>query len=1320
MSNAFLPPNELPLPAPPPAPLALQTAESAIDHALYDCTTREISLDPIISLINAGTLQPIYHRRIHSLLQVTKQTRSDDPLYLATVERLALNCCSTGWLLHLIDLELDLVEFETENGTTNGISGAEAARDMQERDLIKTMVEAMEHNMNILKRWLSSLRNDSQVVGGFEARVDPSSIIFPSPVIVLGQGGFGIVLKAMDRDTGEELAVKVPLGRSLNEINAALEDVNREASMIKRLQPCPHLVHLKGVSRIPKGFRDVVVMIQGERKEIGLAGRPCLVMELKGRSLKNVLDSAGAGMEPLVPWRIRIKIARDIACAISYMHACDILHLDLKPGNILIDRFWNARLCDFGASATVSMLQDPTFKPIYTPAYAPPSFKSSGIATPFNDIFALGQVLKDILESGNPSPSTNPTANATADDVVLLLARMYVDYDAWDENAKATLKGLKSKTTMSKTGLADSADISISGALTGKFSSAAKRRLGKIGGGTVSGRSSPGLSSSGVSEIVGKSNMQESGVGVGADLVTPLNSMAEFAFVDSSARFNSVLPTYTVPFQPILEPTPNISMNAEPVFVASEPKQEKNQANIHVKPYGNIVVENLVDAEISHVAAHSLPRPIISQHDDKTVSKEPTTFPRSRRQEASSTKDLTSGNLRPQQLNLPSVGLISRTSSEIELDKATDKEKLFYKQPSNLDLNPSPQPMSRVPSSSKLDLLNSTKPLTDFNKLSVDNDQNSKPSRKISNLESKDLIKSLFQKACKGDVDSFNALLTFLSTPKSLTSSESKFIYLLFRDTAKTFEQPTESSKPSAEEDKTAIGTTFYLVAGCYRDGIGVPVTPKKAFEWFTKSARAGHLQAKFETALCLERGSGGDADGHKEEEDDVTEIDHAKAFKWFLKAAEGGDQRALYEVASSYEIGRGVEKDISKAFKLFKQLAEEGNEWAQIKVADMYKTGNGAPTMDSHKAFDWYLKAVHNTNNAQAKNAIGLLLQAGIGHSILKSFITTHPSFIETTFGTPNPSPSPDHAYLWFLFSSKDMYPPSFCNLGLCQLKSTNGSPTPPSIATALESFESGSHLNDPDSQIQLALLHLSSKFPNPEKAFSLFEKAAVNSNHPIAMYNLGLCYRDGVGTSVNPKLAFKYLLESATESPSNPSPPPASFNTIGSCYESGFGIDKDPSIAIKWYRKSAELGNNWGILNLGLCYLKGVGTKIDFDRGFYWVKKSAEESIDSGIYNVRAMYELGNCYECAIGTDRDLEKAGKWYRNAARGNSSSSASSPDSTANGYVKAMYALGRCLEKGMGCDKNLGDAMRWYKLAAEKGSDDAESRLRHLESKGIKI
>jgi TPR repeat protein len=109
-----------------------------------------------------------------------------------------------------------------------------------------------------------------------------------------------------------------------------------------------------------------------------------------------------------------------------------------------------------------------------------------------------------------------------------------------------------------------------------------------------------------------------------------------------------------------------------------------------------------------------------------------------------------------------------------------------------------------------------------------------------------------------------------------------------------------------------------------------------------------------------------------------------------------------------------------------------------------------------------------------------------------------------------------------------------------------------------------------------------------------------------------------------------------------------PAQYN-LGCCYKDGIGVDKDPKEAVKWFNKAAEQGLREAQCRLGGCYEKGEGVKQDKKEAVNWYRKAA------GLNEANAQFNLGCCYAEGEGVQQDKLKAAKWFYEAAkRGNKS------------------------------------------------------------------
>jgi len=109
-----------------------------------------------------------------------------------------------------------------------------------------------------------------------------------------------------------------------------------------------------------------------------------------------------------------VAVARDVAAALDYAHARNIVHRDIKPENVVFDRE-RALVCDFGVARAIVEAGGEDLSSsglvVGTPAYMSPE-QASGVHDlgPASDLYALGCVVYEMLV-GEP-PFTGPTMQA--------------------------------------------------------------------------------------------------------------------------------------------------------------------------------------------------------------------------------------------------------------------------------------------------------------------------------------------------------------------------------------------------------------------------------------------------------------------------------------------------------------------------------------------------------------------------------------------------------------------------------------------------------------------------------------------------------------------------------------------------------------------------------------------------------------------------------------------------------------------------------------------------------------------------------------------
>ncbi len=217
---------------------------------------------------------------------------------------------------------------------------------------------------------------------------------------VLGQGGFGITYLAEHTAMKENVAVKeffmkdmcyrvegesrvtVPPTGSKAIVKVFREKFLREAKMIRTLNN-PHIVRVNDYFEENDTVYYVMDFIPGE-------------------SLKSVIDREG----PL-PEEKAIGYIKQICEALKYIHERNILHLDIKPSNILLDANGNAVLIDFGVSKHYDIEGNATSS---TPVGISKGFApvEQGVSSevsefkPATDIYALGATLYNLLTGKVP------------------------------------------------------------------------------------------------------------------------------------------------------------------------------------------------------------------------------------------------------------------------------------------------------------------------------------------------------------------------------------------------------------------------------------------------------------------------------------------------------------------------------------------------------------------------------------------------------------------------------------------------------------------------------------------------------------------------------------------------------------------------------------------------------------------------------------------------------------------------------------------------------------------------------------------------------
>jgi tetratricopeptide (TPR) repeat protein len=199
----------------------------------------------------------------------------------------------------------------------------------------------------------------------------------------LGKGGMGRVYKALDREIGERVALKI----LKPEIAGDEQTIARFRNELKTARQISH----KNVCRMYHLGRE--------------QGTPYITMEyVSGEDLKSTVTRVGQ-----LSVGKTISIISQVCEGLAEAHRLGVVHRDLKPQNIMIDRAGNAKIMDFGIARSVKgkgITEAGVM--IGTPEYMSPEQVDGQEADKRADIYALGIILFELLTGRVPFEGDTP------------------------------------------------------------------------------------------------------------------------------------------------------------------------------------------------------------------------------------------------------------------------------------------------------------------------------------------------------------------------------------------------------------------------------------------------------------------------------------------------------------------------------------------------------------------------------------------------------------------------------------------------------------------------------------------------------------------------------------------------------------------------------------------------------------------------------------------------------------------------------------------------------------------------------------------------
>ena len=203
---------------------------------------------------------------------------------------------------------------------------------------------------------------------------------------LLGQGGMGAVYKARDREVDREVALKV-----------IRPELTGHPDIVRRFKQ--ELILARQVTH-----KNVVRIFDLGEAE----GAKFISMEyVDGRDLRSLLAERGK-FKP----EEAVGIIEQVCHALEAAHTAGVIHRDLKPQNIMVDKQGRVAVMDFGIARSMeSSGLTQTGLLMGTPEYMSPEQAKGEEVDSRSDLFSLGIIFYELLTGQSPYAATTPTAS---------------------------------------------------------------------------------------------------------------------------------------------------------------------------------------------------------------------------------------------------------------------------------------------------------------------------------------------------------------------------------------------------------------------------------------------------------------------------------------------------------------------------------------------------------------------------------------------------------------------------------------------------------------------------------------------------------------------------------------------------------------------------------------------------------------------------------------------------------------------------------------------------------------------------------------------
>ncbi|NXK71826.1 MK15 kinase, partial [Amazona guildingii] len=204
----------------------------------------------------------------------------------------------------------------------------------------------------------------------------------------LGKGAYGIVWKAIDRRTGEIVAVKKIFDAFRNKTDA--QRTFREIMFLQEFGEHPNIIKLLDVIRA-QNDKDIYLIFESMETDLHAVIK-------KGNLLKDIH---------------KCYILYQLLKATKFIHSGNVIHRDQKPSNILLDTDCFVKLCDFGLARSLCQTNEDQVNPALTEYVATRWYRAPEILlscrsyTKGVDMWSIGCILGELLLGKPLFPGTS-------------------------------------------------------------------------------------------------------------------------------------------------------------------------------------------------------------------------------------------------------------------------------------------------------------------------------------------------------------------------------------------------------------------------------------------------------------------------------------------------------------------------------------------------------------------------------------------------------------------------------------------------------------------------------------------------------------------------------------------------------------------------------------------------------------------------------------------------------------------------------------------------------------------------------------------------